>query len=347
MRFWTIFNKKSKKYWACFFFVILFFMSLQILSSTHFKPLAQLATKNEEVILFSPQKYRGVNVGANADIISYRHIAEELGYSHNTVDHQFINRRESFFDKDGKRKFRVLIFPGGEPYWWFEQSAGEGINCQGVKNILDFIESGGSVIPICICGPSLFATKVEWLNPNVEQAQRGEWDETQVRPGGFKRFCGIYAFKGTLRGPQESNRPYPKALFLPIKMNPENEIVREANLPSVIYQIVAGGGSILPDEGQPLDVVGWFPNGTAAIGIVPYGQGRIIMSNPHPNIHGDLAKKWRNNVMDEHARRWGWTERMVQEGRKLIDKTPDPDGAEPDRALTKAMLSYAYKKAQR
>jgi hypothetical protein len=102
----------------------------------------------------------------------------------------------------------------------------------------------------------------------------------------------------------------------------QSEIVREANLPLVIYQIVVGGGSILPDEGQLLEVVGWFPNGTAAIGIAPYGQGRIIMSNPHPNIHGDLAKKWRNNVMDEHARRWGWTEKMVQEGKSWDEMLP-------------------------
>jgi hypothetical protein len=91
--------------------------------------------------------------------------------------------------------------------------------------------------------------------------------------------------------------------------------------------------------------VGWFPNGTAAIGIVPYGQGRIIMSNPHPNITGPLAKRFRSTVMTEHARRWGWTEEMIKEGQKLIQQTPDPDGPEPDWALAKAMLFYAYKKA--
>jgi hypothetical protein len=292
-----------------------------------------------------PQQYNGVDVGCRADIISYREISEELGYHHNTVDHQFINARESFFDTDGQRKFKVLLFPGGEPHLWFEQAAGEGINCQGVKNILDFIESGGSAIAICICAPSLFSTWMEFLNPNLKQAQRGEWDKTMRRPGWFKRFCGVYAFKGVLRGPQESNRPYPKALFLPIKMNPKNEIVQEGNLSPVIHQIVVGGGSILPDDGQPLDVVGWFPNGTAAIGIVPYGQGRIIMSKPHPNINGKRAERWRRVVMSTHAKRWGWTEEMIREGQKLIQETPDPDGPKPDWALAKAMLSYAYTKA--
>jgi glutamine amidotransferase-like uncharacterized protein len=326
-------------------FFILVGISLHILSCASHQTETQSIEASKEVILFMPQKHNGATVGCYADIVSYRKIAEELGYSHRIVDHRFINAREFFFTDDGKRKFRVLIFPGGEPSSWFEKVAGEGINCRGVKNILDFIDSGGSSIAICICAPSLFSTWFEFLNPGLKEAQRGEWDKTFRKPGSFKRFCGVYPFKGVLRGPQETNRPYPKTLFLPIKMNPENEIVREANLPPVIHQIVVGGGSILPDEGQPLDVVGWFPNGTAAIGIVPYGHGRIIMSNPHTNITGQLAEKWRHGVMTIHARRWGWTEEMIREGQKLIQETPDPDGPEPDLALARAMLSYAYKKA--
>jgi glutamine amidotransferase-like uncharacterized protein len=295
----------------------------------------------ENVILFRQGEFSN-----QQDIRSYVKIARELGLTTKVVDHHFINSRESFFEKDGPRKVKVLILPGGEPYRWFEQSEGQGINCQGVKNILSFIDDGGSVIAICICAPSIFATRVEWMNPNLKEAQQGKWDRTGTWTGAFKQFCGVYAFKGSLRGPQETNRPYPKTRFLPIKMNSENEIVREAKLPSVIYQLVVGGGSILPEKGQPLEIVGWFPNGTAAIGIVPYGKGRIIMSNPHPNITGERAWKWiPKGVLGAHAKRWGWTEKMIAEGLKLIETEGDPDGPEPDWALSKAMLSYAYKKA--
>jgi hypothetical protein len=326
---------------------ILIGISFNILSCVSHKIETQSIETPGQVVLFFPKNAAGGHAAAHADIVSYRNIAQELGYSHKTVDHQFINNRGSFFSEGGGRKFRVLIFTGGEPYRWFEQAVGEGINCQGVKNILEFIESGGSVIAICICAPTLFSKWLEFLNPNLKQAQRGEWDKTQRLPGAFKLFCGVYAFEGVLRGPQESNRPYPKALFLPIKMNPENEITKQGKLPPIIHQIVVGGGSILPDKGQVLDVVGWFPNGTAAIGIVPYGQGRIIMSNPHPNITGQLAEGWRRSVMTNHARRWGWTEDMIREGEELIQKTPDPDGPEPDSALAKAMLLYAYQKASK
>jgi glutamine amidotransferase-like uncharacterized protein len=295
----------------------------------------------EDIILFHQGEFSNQH-----DVQSYAEIAQELRFASKIVDHTFINKRDSFLDKDGQRKFKVLILPGGEPGRWFEQVTGKGINCQGVNNILSFIESGGSVIAICICAPSLFSTYHEWLNPNLKEAQNGEWDKINRSPGYFKRFCGIDAFKGTLRGPQESNRPYPKTRFLPIKMNSENEIVRESKLPPVIYQLVVGGGSILPEEGQLLDVVGWFPNGTAAIGIVPYGKGRIIMSNPHPNITGERAWKWiPKGVLGAHARRWGWTEKMIADGLRLIQTEGDPDGPEPDWSLSKAMLSYAYKKA--
>jgi len=328
------------KKWA--FLVFMSVISSQILSCTGTKVHKYM--KNEiDVILFAPVQY-----GSHMDIKSYREIAGELGLTSKEVNHGFINQREEFFDKDGHRKFKVLILPGGEPHRWFEQTMGQGLNCQGVMNILELVESGGSVIAICVCGSSLFVAHYEKLGPTLEEAQRKEWDNTHRMPGRFERFCGVHVFKGIVRGPQETNRPYPKTRFLPIKMNPENEIIREAKLPSTIYQIVVGGGSLIPYEGQPLDAVGWYPNGTVAIGIVPYGKGKIILSNPHPNIAGQTAMKWAlDGVLWDHARRWGWTEQMIAEGRKLIQTEGDPDGPEPDWALAKAMLSYAYKKASR
>jgi hypothetical protein len=100
-------------------FSILFGISLHILSCASYKTETQSIEASKEVILFLPQKLKGVSAGSDTDIVSYRKIAEELGYSHRTVDHRFINTRESFFDNDGKRKFRVLLFPGGEPNLWF------------------------------------------------------------------------------------------------------------------------------------------------------------------------------------------------------------------------------------
>jgi glutamine amidotransferase-like uncharacterized protein len=294
-----------------------------------------------DIILFDAGRY-----SCRLDLASYNSFAVQLGHSSKIVDYHFINNKDSFFDKNKtKRKFCVLILPGGEPYRWFVYTTGRGINCDGVKNILEFIKSGGSVIAICLCGSSLFSKYILWRNPTLKDAQAGRWGATRMGFGWFKDFCKVHAFNGKIKGPQESNRPYPTTKFLPIKMNLENELVREANLPPIIYQIVVGGGSIIPDEGQPLDVVGWYPNGTVAIGIVPYGHGKIILSNPHPNITGSDAEVWRKTIMTTHARRWGWNDKMIAKGKELIKTNIDIDGPEPDRALSKAMLSYAYKKA--
>jgi hypothetical protein len=333
----------------------------------------------EDVMLFIQRKTGGFF--NPLDIKSYKRIAEGFGLSTREIDFSSVNQKESFFEKDGKRKAKVFVIPGGIPKFWFTTSLYEeivaltkkdkrrkaatiarldkrglgkvGINRNGVNNILRFIESGGSVICICYCGSSLFVRDLAWLCSNIMDIKRGKFDEyyPHTAKGYFNKFCGSYAFKGVLKGPQVSNMrkvpglpPYPRFMFLPIKMNPENEIVKRANLPSVIHQVVVGGGSIIPDKGQPLDIVGWYPDGTVAIGIAPYGKGKIIMSNPHPNTTGRMAEFFMKGVMDTHVRNWGWTESCIAQGQKLMKDLRDPDGAEPDWALSKAMLRYAYEK---
>jgi hypothetical protein len=328
---------------------------LQVVSGTlHAENATQrLGSYRTDVTFFFPGSLGGVFNGL--DVRSYEKIADELGLSTSRLDYSGINKRASFFDKNGKRRSAVLIIPGGIPQYWFMKRSGQDrLICQGVYNILSFIESGGSVICICYCGSMLFVTDLEMLCSTMREIKHGKFDEYRVHQGEglFKRCCGVYAVNGTLRGPQESNMhkvpglpPYPRITFLPIKINLEHEIARTANLPSVIHQVVVGGGSIIPHKGQPLDVVGWYPNGTAAIGIAPYGRGRIIMSNPHPNITGRMAEHFKKYVMTGHARNWNWTEEMIAKGKRLIEDVRDPDGPEPDWTLSKAMLSYAYNKA--
>ena len=328
--------------------LIIFIISSQMFSCTGPK-IQNSITRERDVILFKGG-WRN-----NPDIRPYEEIASELGLSTKVVDGDFINNRENFFDIQEKRKFKVLIFPGGEPEYWFERKppsvgpppAGlspDRINCRGVENVLEFVKSGGSVIAMCHCGTSLFSSRALWWGPPHKEL--GMWNVGSYYRGHFNRVCGVYAFNGVIDGPQESNKPYPRALFLPLKMNPENEIVREANLPPLIHIIVTGAGSIIPWEGQALDVVCWFPNGTAAIAIVPYGSGRIILSGPHPNITGQRAERWREAMMCGDYARWvGFTWKMIRDNRKIIQSNPDPDGPEPDWALAKAMLSYAYKKS--
>jgi glutamine amidotransferase-like uncharacterized protein len=282
------------------------------------------------------------------EIRSYENISKAIGLSSMRVDHHFINKRESFFDENGQRRFEVLILPAPLLAWeYFGNPPGTGINCEGVENIYDFIESGGSVIGLCWFGSALFSSNAERFQCYPWESQRGLWDCRHSFLGFFYRMCGSYAFKGVISGPQESNRPYPKSRFLPIKMNATNEIVQQAKLPRFVHQLVVGGGSIIPSQGQLIDIVGWYPNGTVAIGVVPYGKGHIIMSNPHPNITGEDVKALHSEGWETHVRKdLFWTEDMISKEKQVLKNMIDPDGWEPDWALAKGMLSYAYKKAR-
>lgn len=254
-------------------FLILFVLSLTTLSCT--VPTLQKDLKLEpeiDVILFWGDS-------AFADVFSYREIARALGLTSKIVDGDFINSRREFFDINGRRKFKVLIFPGGDAAYWFagkpnwlpapaDNTMTHYIDCRGVGNVLDFVKSGGSVIGICHCSTVLFSSRGGWLNPGFNDSGNLEKKYPDY-PGNFSAQCGVSAFKGRVIGPQKEVWPYPNALFLPLRMNPENEIVKESKVPPVVHVLVTGAGSIIPDEGQPLDVVAWFPNGTAAIGVAP------------------------------------------------------------------------------
>jgi hypothetical protein len=51
--------------------------------------------------------------------------------------------------------------------------------------------------------------------------------------------------------------------------------------------------------------------------------------------------------MGNYAKWFRVTEKTIQENWEKMHNNPDPDGPEPDWALAKAMLSYAYKEASK
>lgn len=51
-----------------------------------------------------------------------------------------------------------------------------------------------------------------------------------------------------------------------------------------IYPCVFGWLDLTPDPGQPMEVIGWPPDGAATIGIVKYGDGYVYLVSPHPDL---------------------------------------------------------------
>jgi hypothetical protein len=282
-------------------------------------------------------------------------MCENLGFPFETKDYMFVNDQTQWFDDKGQRKFDVFIVPGGDAYKWFETSSllysGPGINASGIQNISRFLDSAGSVIAICHCGTGVLAHATVWIGstPDDIQAHPGStWSPVfRKGPGDIIRlFGGAPIFKGTVWGPQDSNLPYPRVRFLSIRLNPEDSIVKNANLPDTVYLWVSGGGSLIPDPGQSMEVIGSFPNGTAAIGVVKYGNGNVYLVAPHPNLNLDNAITGTKNIVSSsYAKLFGVSDEQMTEALSILEKEGDPDGSTPDLTLMRAILQDAAARA--
>jgi len=294
------------------------------------------------------------NEGTNPqDQITLEPLCKELGFSVATWTSQFVNDEANWFDEKGQRKLDIFVVPGGDSYKWFEKkldgSFGIGINENGCRNIVRFIESGGSCISICHVGPALFARTWIWRGLTGRMIEAGmKWGPyiSSGRGGMFQVYGVNPIFWGTVMGPQESNIPYPRIRFLPIKLNQENFVVKRAKLPDTVYLMVAGGGSLMPDPSQQIEVIGWFPNATAAIAVLKHGNGHLFMVAPHPNITLENSRDWiRDGISGKYARRVGLNDRQINEAVSILNKEGDPDGPAPDLMLMRAILMDAAERA--
>lgn len=278
------------------------------------------------------------------DRLTMWEISKELGFSFETRDYRFWNSETNWFDADGHRRFHIMIFSGGHSHKWFEKEVGSGINESGCQNIRKFLSKGGSCWAICYSGTSVFARTAE----NV--GFMGTNQTIQV-PGRIVKYCGgDPIFKGKVVGPQKSNRPYPRVRFLPIKMNMENPIVKEAKLPEKVYLSTVASPSLIPDRGQSMEVIGWFPNGDAAIAIVKYGEGHLYMIAPHVSqtletvLDGEAnyIRRWEAT---EYYKEMGISKKKFDECKQVLLTEGDPDGSGPDRRLAKELLRDAANRA--
>jgi hypothetical protein len=96
-------------------FSIVFGISLQIIFFASHEVETQPIETPGQVVLFFPRNAAGGHAAPLADIVSYRNIAQELGYSHKTVDHKFINRRGPFLIAMGGVGSRFSFSPEVSP----------------------------------------------------------------------------------------------------------------------------------------------------------------------------------------------------------------------------------------
>ena len=99
-----------------------------------------------------------------------------------------------------------------------------------------------------------------------------------------------------------------------------------------------------------MEVIGWFPNGDAAIAIVKYGEGNLYMVAPHVSQTLEIVLDGEANYIrrweaTEYYKEMGISKKKFDESKQVLITEGDPDGSGPDRMLAKELLRDAVNRA--
>ena len=160
--------------------------------------------------------------------------------------------------------YNAIHFPGGSSAQYNAQ-----INEDGLSHIRDFVAAGGGYLGIC-AGSSFACDRVIWQG------------ETYDYP--------LDLFAGVGYGPIEEIAPWPTYTITSIAMNASNPINQyEPSSEDIMYY---GGDSFYADEGQEMQVIGTYDlyNNDPAVINFQYGEGRVVLFGPHPEIEEDSTR---------------------------------------------------------
>jgi glutamine amidotransferase-like uncharacterized protein len=161
-------------------------------------------------------------------------------------------------------KFDVIHFPGGNSGYYIAR-----INSTGLQNIRDFVSSGGGYIGIC-AGGYFACDRVDWEGNSYDHP--------------LKLFIGVGY------GAIDEIAPWPKYAMTTVNIDLTNPINQFE--PSTEYTMYYGGAAYYPDEGQEMDIIATYDsfNDDPAMINFHYGDGRVVLIGPHPEIEEDSSR---------------------------------------------------------
>jgi glutamine amidotransferase-like uncharacterized protein len=224
--------------------------------------------------------YHDNNIGAWEDgIVAFEQFLNWKGVSHNRVTAQDINTITL------KDFYRAIYFPGGDADYYNAD-----INSTGIQNIQEMIADGGAYIGIC-AGAEFACDKLVWQGVTYNYP--------------------LNLFQGEAIGPIDDLAVWPSYAMTTLTMNLGNEINQFG---SENEDMLYWGGSIFnPYTNTEFDTIATFDGfyDRPAIINFSYGNGRVLLISPHPEIEENSDRDSTNvaQELDDNGSDWNflWT----------------------------------------
>ena len=170
--------------------------------------------------------------------------------------------------------FDVLAWPGGHyPAYWE-------VGLEGKSKIQEFISDGGGYIGMC-AGAWWACDYMVWMaDPDYPPPEyKVEGDE-----------LNLDLFPGVARGPIEEITPFYTGTMTRINIVDHTHPIT-SSLPDHMQILYWGGPHLLPYESADVTILGRYDvTGTPAIVAFEYGDGRVFLCGPHPEIEEDSGR---------------------------------------------------------
>ncbi len=208
--------------------------------------------------------------------------------------------------------YKAIFFPGGWAYNYKKS-----IHSSGNQNIRDFISSGGAYIGMS-AGAYFACDNVRWENQD------------------YPYYLNL--FHGDCIGPIEEIAPWPNYVMTTMSINKNHEAnIYEPMAEDFLYY---GEPYFIPYQNQEMQILASWnvisnPAADKAPGIIGfnYGQGRVLLIGPHPEIEEDSDRDGNNfgEELNDNGSDWPFLWTAVDWLlKKSISRPPEfPQGQPP------------------